>query len=537
MSIEGLVFSARQLEANRLVADYLAGEPGAIDFFGGGAGEPGRVEAAAGRVGRKLDRRRAAEILRRQRTFPLVEGGEKRLTDFIERDGFIVVTGQQPVLFGGPLYVLYKTATALRAADRISELLGAPVLTVFWNASEDHDFKEASAVRLPDLQNRLVELAFSQSTAENHPLCHVQVGDQAAELLGRLKEISPDTEFAGEILELLADSYAGGVDLGLAFSRLICSLFSGRGLFVVDACHPALRENSQELFETEIFDSAASSRAVAQANRRLEELGYPLQVTPQPDDTGLFLITDNVREKLQRTGSHDTFRLKNSGREVPAAELRRLLNSYPTSFSSGVQMRPLVEAHLFGTLCYVAGPGEISYYAQMRGLYGLRGLEMPLIWPRLSGVLIENKIGRVLEKFGIEAEALEAGTDPVARSLLERDQSLAGLKEEIGSLRSQLEAAFGRVAAAAEKIDPTLAGPLEGTRQAVGSSLDRFSAKVEAAARRRNESLLAQLAKAAVHLWPDGKPQERSIAAVYYFLRYGRGLIDFILDEVQIDIN
>ncbi|HLA41454.1 MAG TPA: bacillithiol biosynthesis cysteine-adding enzyme BshC, partial [Candidatus Glassbacteria bacterium] len=523
--------------ANRLVTDYLAGKEAAADFYGGWIDEPGRIEKIAGRMDHRFDRKRAADILRGQRTFALVEAGEKRLKDFINRRGFIVVTGQQPVLFGGPLYVLYKTASALALANRIENLLGVPVLTVFWNASEDHDFQESSSIRLPDLQNRLVQLTISPGAEANQPLCHLQVGAEAGLLFDRLKEISPDTEFAPGVLSLLAASYTGGVDLGLAFSRLIAGFFSGRGLFVVDACSPELRKYSRELFEAEIFDSAASSQAVASANQRLEELGYPLQVAPQPDDTSLFLITDSGREKLQRTARADVFRLKNSGTEIPAVELRRLLDSYPTSFSPGVQMRPLMEASLFGTLCYVAGPGEISYYAQLGPLYDLRGLEMPLIYPRLGGILVESKIGRVLEKFAIQPAELEAGAERVARGLAGREGLVSGLMAEIGALRDELEKRIVRLGETAEKIDPTLAGPLNATRQAIGSGLDKFSAKLEAAAARRDETLLAQLGKAATHLWPEGKPQERTIAAVYYFLRYGLDLIDFTLDQVRVKIK
>ena len=56
-----------------------------------------------------------------------------------------IVTGQQPGLFGGPLYIWHKVATALRLASDIRKLPGAPrVVTIFWNHSEDHDWGEAN---------------------------------------------------------------------------------------------------------------------------------------------------------------------------------------------------------------------------------------------------------------------------------------------------------------------------------------------------------------------------------------------------------
>ena len=37
---------------------------------------------------------------------------------------------------------------------------------------------------------------------------------------------------------------------------------------------------------------------------------------------------------------------------------------------------------LFPTVCYVAGPSELAYLGQLRGVYEHFGLSMPLIQPR-----------------------------------------------------------------------------------------------------------------------------------------------------------
>ncbi|HEY0839609.1 MAG TPA: bacillithiol biosynthesis BshC, partial [Vulgatibacter sp.] len=47
-----------------------------------------------------------------------------------------VVTGQQVGLFLGPLYTLYKAASAVRIARALAEETGAPVVPVFWLQTE-----------------------------------------------------------------------------------------------------------------------------------------------------------------------------------------------------------------------------------------------------------------------------------------------------------------------------------------------------------------------------------------------------------------
>ena len=59
-----------------------------------------------------------------------------------------VVTGQQVGLLGGPLFTLFKAATALARA-RQATAAGRPHVAVFWLATEDHDFAEINHVTFP----------------------------------------------------------------------------------------------------------------------------------------------------------------------------------------------------------------------------------------------------------------------------------------------------------------------------------------------------------------------------------------------------
>src|SRR5690625_7235357 len=72
-------------------------------------------------------------------TCPHVEKSIKKLE---EEDGLAVVTGQQLTIFGGPLFTVYKIATAIRKAREIEETYNRPVVPVFWLADEDHDYEE-----------------------------------------------------------------------------------------------------------------------------------------------------------------------------------------------------------------------------------------------------------------------------------------------------------------------------------------------------------------------------------------------------------
>jgi hypothetical protein len=65
----------------------------------------------------------------------------------------------------------------------------------------------------------------------------------------------------------------------------------------------------------------------------------------------------------------------------------------------------VVESAIIPTLAYVAGPGELAYWAQLGGLFGAHGLRAPLVAPRHGALLVESKVGKVLDKFQLSSQA------------------------------------------------------------------------------------------------------------------------------------
>ncbi len=528
MTETGLKFYPGFPSLNSLVRDYLSGKEKACAFFGGRHEDSGRIKALADKVDRRLDRSLVAELLRSQSSFRHVSGGDERLCRFERENGFIVTTGQQPVLFGGPLYILYKALTAVKLAERLEGLLGAPVLPVFWNASEDHDFEEISAIGLLDGANNLERVALDPRPWNRSPAFMIQPGPEIERVFSAFGKLIPQTEFSPWLNSILHESYTSGTNLGAAFGELISRLLGGCGLFVVEACSKGLRRAGKELFQRAALESGAENEAFLAACGELSALGYPMQVNPLPGETSLFLIENGSREKLLADSSGEGFSLKPSGVRLSRKELIERLDRSPESFSPGVLLRPLLESHVFGSLCYVAGPGEISYYAQMGGLYELYGLERPIIYPRLSGFLIESKIGKALDKYSLSPADIQSGPQKAADRILSTDTAVQGILERLGKMREDNRQVLSEIRPLIGGLDPTLGGPLDSASESLSSGLERFEKKILSAARRRDEILVNQLEKAYSNLWPGGEPQERVLAGVYFLARYGRDFVSFM---------
>src|SRR5919112_2250121 len=66
------------------------------------------------------------------------------LARLAEPGACVVTTGQQPGLFTGPLYTIYKALSTAALARILERQWQRTVVPVFWVAGDDHDFAEAS---------------------------------------------------------------------------------------------------------------------------------------------------------------------------------------------------------------------------------------------------------------------------------------------------------------------------------------------------------------------------------------------------------
>src|SRR5262245_7351886 len=134
-----------------LFRDYLIGRETVAPFFDGARWDLDALLAHASRT-RALARplEGLAATLARQQS----ARGAARAAELAEQlsapDAVAVVTGQQAGLFGGPLYVLYKALAAVKVAEALRARRSAPVVPVFWIASDDHDFAEVRSTTVLD---------------------------------------------------------------------------------------------------------------------------------------------------------------------------------------------------------------------------------------------------------------------------------------------------------------------------------------------------------------------------------------------------
>jgi bacillithiol biosynthesis cysteine-adding enzyme BshC len=514
-----------------IVRDYVAGEARATAFFDGHFADPDAYDAKAAEVDERFDREARERAAAAMHVPP--GGDPTRLERFVEEGGWVVTTGQQPALFGGPLYNVYKALTVVRLAEALERRTGRPVLPLFWVGSEDHDWEEANHTSLVGVDNELHDPVLPAPHPEIRPAIHrVKMGPEIEPLRDAFLGCLPQTDFSGPYQDLLRDAAVEGATLADCFRRVMEGLLGPFGLLFTDAADPAVKAASAPALRRELEASADLERVLADTDRRLEEAGYGLQVSVMEGGVNLFLESEAGRERIYREDGG--YRLRLSGAHLTAEEVLARAEADPAALSPNVFLRPVVESTVFPTIAYVAGPGEMAYYAQLRDYFAAHGIRMPVIHPRFSATVVETKIRKVLDKFGLDVPALDRPFHEIASDVT-REGVPADVRRALGSLRGALGKGVGELEAAVKAVDPTLKGPVQHVRSQALGALEEVERKVVHALKRENEIALGQLEKAQLHLFPRGKPQERVMNPFYYMARYGPAFLDEV--HRRFDVN
>jgi len=180
----------------------------------------------------------------------------------------------------------------------------------------------------------------------------------------------------------------------------------------------------------------------------------------------------------------------------------------------------------------VAHPGELRYLAMTPPIYQRLAVVRQRPLPRWSGVIVEPRVDRVLEKFGLELGDL-SGPPGAVEARVVRSQLPAEVLQALERLRGSIEEGYGVIERAAADVDPTLVRPTQAIRQQALSGTQDIEKKLVQHLKRRQETELGQVARARTAVLPGGKPQERALTVAPFLARYGPGLLTELTDAFE----
>ncbi len=500
-------------------------EPAKLLRFPETLGEP-RAELSSDRLASRREVAAALAEDNRRWGHPDADSLAQRLAD---PDCRVVVTGQQPGLFGGPLYALSKMIASVRWAEQIQHN-GRPAVAVFWSATEDHDYREVTAVEVL-CRGEPRRFGLGADPEPLRPVGERRVDEKMPALIEELRGVD-DRLAWHRALDLAADCYSPGVTLGEGFARLMIALLGEKAPLILDARQPTLKRAQVPYLRRVVERRHEITEACAARDNAITSAGFSLQVIPQPDSSPLFVVEDGERRRVLWTDS-DSWSLRGLEDQQPISTLLDRIADDPESVSPGVLCRPVVQDGVLGTDLLLLGPGELSYFTQVAPLYPWLEVEPPRVALRPQVAVLAPRHLAWMHDLAVE------GIDPewlvASEAALERRLAQSHGEDLVGTCHQDLRQRFDEISAAVLALDGNLERPLAKTRQQIQRAMATLAGKVSAAAARQDEVRHRRIETVRESLLPGGRLQERRLNSLWLLGRFGAELAPAIAAQLGLE--
>ncbi len=475
-----------------LRTDYLNGAHALRPFYHYPLSDPDFAQIIQDRSQHQPNRQALYEVLMDQyRGLEMGTAVQQNIERLRSPHTFTLTTGHQLVLFGGPLFTVYKIVSTIRLAEELAKAHPEhQFVPLFWIHTEDHDFEEINHYYTHFGEKHTYPGAFQG-----------KVGDHVLE--SAIQACWP-AHFPRE----LQQAYLPGRDLATATRHFFHTLFRDYGLVILDADDARLKQQFQDVIQADIEQHVASERVQA-TSVALKKAGYRTQINPR--EINFFYLDQQGRDRLVTNHGH----VQVAGRDgqFSPEEMRQLVMDHPERFSPNVSLRPLYQEMILPNLAYFGGWGELSYWLQLKGVFDHFGVNFPLVLPRFSATVLPQDWLRQWEAMGFSGPEVRKGLHQLYQQYMPQvwdserfDQIEARILEEVEVLRQYIE----------EELSPTLARSADALRTKNLNYLSNLRKKAHRVMRHRQPEPFAHIEALKLQVQPDGQVQERvwSLATV-----------------------
>lgn len=470
-----------------------------------------RREAVARAAERTIAPALLAALEAQDAALPASAARRRAIADLARPGTAAVLTGQQVGLFLGPLYTIYKAATAIVLARALEAESGVRVVPIFWMATEDHDFAECDNCCIaPGVIARVSDAR----ARPRQPMCHARFDASVDDAVATARATLATRPEGAAVAELLAAHYRPGRTFAQAFGGVLATLFADEGLIVFDPRVPEAAALAAPAYRVALERAGEVAARLDERQRALDGAGVAAQVALR-DAALVFRHAPDGDGDRQRVARVDD-------------ELLGELQRAPLRFSSSALLRPIVQDSLFPTAAYVGGPAEVSYFAQASALYDLFGLPVPLVAPRARFRLVDASTRSRLDALGLAPADVERPRDELLLALGRRRATPSPAELRAHLLAPLLDRLDGL------QLGADMDRAVRRTRFTVERALSRFADRWARVSLRRDAAAGESLDRVRALLFPDDKPQERVFGFPWFAAAAGaRPFVDGILRAIR----
>jgi bacillithiol synthase len=536
MEILNLSLSA----TNRFASNYLEQSPDILSFFHYRFNDFGEDQKRLDELSnRSFPREEVADHIEKfMERFPSSEAVNNSLAKLKQLNSVVVIGGQQAGILTGPLYSIHKIISIIKLAEEKERQLGTPVVPVFWIAGEDHDFHEVNHVFMP-VQQRVDKWSYPEKVKQKKMVSDINLNKEICrEWVNNLIENFGETNHTKQLISFAEEKLLNSTTFVDFFANIVMELFKDYGLLIVDSGDSNFRLLQKENFSKQIQHHREVTNYLLEQQSVIGKNGFPITIDSTEKAANIFYChpKSNERILLEFDLESNRFVGKSGAVSFTKDELMEIASQDPAKLSNNVVTRPLMQEWLFPTLAFIAGPGEISYWAELKLVFEHFNIKMPPIVPRLNITLLERAVESDLNELQLEL------TEVLSRGIVnERDRYLESIKDKevselFSSLKSQLLTQYELIEAKTNELDKSLLPLLKKNENYLLKQIGFMETKLEESVKSKFDVILSKFNRIDLSLRPDGFPQERVWNIFYYLNQYGTNFIKELMElEFEFD--
>ena len=477
----------------------------------------------------------AGTLMRQNKRFANSEKSFQHIELLKQPNTVAVVTGQQMGIAGGPLYTIYKAMGTVKLCESFQrQFPDFHFVPVFWMELEDHDFEEIRSFQLFNIENEIRTIVYNGTDAENKlksPINSIQLNEDIQRVIQEIRSTLNPTDFSAELFTKLEAAYQSGKSISEAFGLWMAALLGKYGLILMDPSDAAFKNMAAPVFKKELENADALHALLMKQSSALKDAGYDAQVENEP--TNLFLRDEGSAKHPINKNRFNKFKIRSEDALSHRGDFMKLLEAEPNRFIPNVILRPIVQDYLLPTFAYVGGPSEIAYFAQFKTIYEFFDIPEPAIIPRPFMTILEKKIKKVTDKYGISVEEIFKKKSRIVDDAAAGDANSSALVQ-LDALLAQVQNQFSTLEKNLVSVDASLKGACETALDKIEKAIKILKEKTGDAEKRKNELTHSQLTKAVRHILPQDQFQEREINALYYLNKYGFSFLDTLYEKMDV---
>ncbi|NQT67526.1 MAG: bacillithiol biosynthesis cysteine-adding enzyme BshC [Actinobacteria bacterium] len=451
----------------------------------------------------------------------------------------VVIGGQQPGFLTGPIFIIFKILTILKVSSYFEKELKIPIIPCFWNASDDNSFNQIDNLNIINKVITNIKLDLSDFDPKTRYSDIYLTDNRFKEAIEKMESILHFTSFKTEIMyfykNILANALKncsntkGEINVSSFFSTIITRMFSGYGLVIIDPADVELKKLSCNLLEFDVSKHYQISHLINSTGKKLNSCGYHSQLSSTPGTLDFFYCVDGIRKKIY-SDSDNLFEI--SDKRYDKKEFWDLMIEKPSAISLNVILRPLFQDKLLPVLCSICGPGESSYFAQLKPVYNIYGLKMPVIYPRFSSTIVEKKIKKLIVKLKITDIELGSSKEEIIRQAVSKRLKIDPGKL-VPDLESDIQVKLEKLENVFLDLEMSISSSFDRIKRNIKKEIKVLNKKLYSELKRQDEFTVEGINKIYMNIFPDNNLQEREISIISYLNRYGFGFIDDLYSTLK----